>query len=336
MTEPVVGLYALRTFRVESASGRLLPVTTYTAARGNSAWDGGVCVAECVEPTSDPHRPPSEQCGCGIYGFGDLQTLRTEYRQAHAIVAVIALEGTVLEGERGYRAEAARIVALWADSTILGAELVARIRGHLPDVAHFDDVEELIAAHPGLRHTRPPRPAGDTSGALRTGRRRGLLVGRWPVQRAHAVAVGRWWIRVGMWVSVLGWHGFVGADALLGLGRLTDALIDVGRSATAAALTLGAPDEMWWGLLPLAVVAGLYIIAPTRTLARRFMYPAAVAARVTSASSIVAALLDHPSVARAPVVWLTAVTVSVLIVIVRSDPSRNGLGGTLIRRSTLG
>ncbi|NKY88859.1 hypothetical protein [Nocardia veterana] len=318
-------------------SGRLLPVTTYTAARGNSAWDGGVCVAECVEPTSNPHRPPSEQCGCGIYGFGDLQTLHSEYRrQAHAIVAVIALEGTVLEGERGYRAEAARIVALWADSTILGTELVARIRGNLPDVAYFDDVEELIAAHPGLRHTPAPRSAGDMSGAPRAGRSRGLLVGRWPVQRAQAVAVGRWWIRVGMWVSVLGWHGFVGADALLGLGRLADALIEVGRSATAAALTLGAPDEMWWGLLPLAVVAGLYIIAPTRMLARRFTYPAAVAARVTSASSIVAALLGHPSLAGSPVVWLTAVTVSVLIVIVRSEPKRNVLGSTQIRRSTLG
>ncbi|MEV5651005.1 hypothetical protein AB0L57_22365 [Nocardia sp. NPDC052254] len=138
--EPVVGVYGLRTFQV--LRGKLGSVGVHSRS---GDWHDGTCVARCDfywHRRVDEHRVPAESCSCGVYCFRDLGRLRSEYSMANDVVAVIALEGRVLEGHRGWRAEAARVVALWtADPATVDP---------LPDVTRYSDVEEMIRAYPGI------------------------------------------------------------------------------------------------------------------------------------------------------------------------------------------
>lgn len=65
------------------------------------------------------HLAPDWRCNCGIYA------LKNPEEVSGAVVGLVALEGIVIEHEDGYRAEQARIVALWVpDETVHG--LVSR------------------------------------------------------------------------------------------------------------------------------------------------------------------------------------------------------------------
>ncbi|MGW4774871.1 hypothetical protein ACWEO2_43445 [Nocardia sp. NPDC004278] len=133
--EPVVGVYGLRTFTVYH--GTLRPVFK----RGDgTAWRDGTCIAECI--TGARHQAPADGCTCGVYSFRDLNHLRRQYWESATIVGVIALEGRVVEGDSGWRAQAARLVALW--------EQVPGVVYGLPGVKRYRQVEDMVRAYSGL------------------------------------------------------------------------------------------------------------------------------------------------------------------------------------------
>jgi len=114
---PAVGVYGLRTFRV-SLDGQLLPVAHLT-----QAWKDGRCTAECSR--GGTHPVPDDHCTCGIYSFRDTGHLTRQYPEAHSLVAVVALEGCTIEGDRGWRSQAAQVVAIWIAAEGLPTELRA-------------------------------------------------------------------------------------------------------------------------------------------------------------------------------------------------------------------
>ncbi len=178
----IVGAYGLRTFRV-SHDGQLLPVVELSAA-----WRDGVCQARCRR--NRRHVAPTERCGCGIYCFKDLTTLRRQYpMQALVIVAVIRLEGDTLEGDKGYRTAAARVVALWVAPGTIPESVLAKLRNNLPTVTMAGDLEAMIGRYPDLtispaQNSRPSKALASplrwagSSGAVPPN---GLLTGLWPV-----------------------------------------------------------------------------------------------------------------------------------------------------------
>jgi hypothetical protein len=152
--EPVVGVHGLRTFRL-SEDGHLIPVTTFS-----DDWQGGICIARCLHEPA--HQPPVDDCECGIYSFRDLASLHQQYDTSLDVVAVIALEGQVVEGERGWRAQAARVVALWLGPIGIPAALAEQARTNHPLVRFFDDLADMLAAYPDVAqeaaHARRPDP----------------------------------------------------------------------------------------------------------------------------------------------------------------------------------
>lgn len=104
MLEPVIGVYGLRTFRL-SADLRLVPVAWRTVD-----WADGCCIATCrsvyarvLGTRRAAHEAPDRACTCGIHAVRSLGFLRAQYSTARDLVAVVALEGTVVEGELGCR-----------------------------------------------------------------------------------------------------------------------------------------------------------------------------------------------------------------------------------------
>ena len=128
--EPVVGVHGLRTFRV-SLDGNLLPLTQLT-----NDWAGGRCVARCA--VGGHHTAPETACTCGIHSFRDREHLAKQFAAADSLVAVVALEGATVEGERGWRSQAAQVVAVWVADDALPhprrrlPTLVPRLHPHRP------------------------------------------------------------------------------------------------------------------------------------------------------------------------------------------------------------
>ena len=143
--EPVVGVYGLRTFRV-SLDGNLLPLTQLS-----NDWVDGRCVARCA--VGDEHTAPETGCTCGIYSFRDLEQLAEQFTAARSLVAVVALEGAAIEGDRGWRSQAGQVVALWIADDALPSHVRAALLERLPGVHEHTNPEELVAAYPGLTCT---------------------------------------------------------------------------------------------------------------------------------------------------------------------------------------
>jgi hypothetical protein len=105
--EPVdiqIDVYGLRTFTV--SGGQLGSIV-----KGAGHWKGGVCTARCL---MTEHKPPADECACGIYACHSLRGLFGQYSEfASRIVAVIVAEGDTVVGDMGLRTSAARIVAYW-------------------------------------------------------------------------------------------------------------------------------------------------------------------------------------------------------------------------------
>lgn len=151
MTELQVGVHGLRTFRV-SDDGNLLPVTAV-----DDSWRGGVCIARCRR--NPAHAAPADRCRCGIYTFRNLPVLRSQYEPASYLVAVVALEGQTLEGIRGWRSQAGRVVAVWVAPGALPTTLLAALSAHLPGVPFHDDVDGMLADYPELSVAVPATAA---------------------------------------------------------------------------------------------------------------------------------------------------------------------------------
>ena len=151
--EPVVGVYGLRTFRV-SLDGNLLPLTQLSID-----WAGGRCIARCA--VGGKHTAPETACTCGIHSFRDLAHLAKQFAAADSLVAVVALEGATVEGDRGWRSQAAQVVAVWIADDALPSHLRTAVLDRLPGVREYSSPEEMVAAYPGLTCAGgyPPAPS---------------------------------------------------------------------------------------------------------------------------------------------------------------------------------
>lgn len=168
-----VGVFGLRTFHVEELSGTLLPVNLpmeWHARRDYfHTWEGGTCVAKCW--FNPEHQPPEPGCTCGIYCIRDLTNLRGQYQQANGLVAVVALEGRVIEGELGWRAQAGRVVALWSAPGVITAQVRKRINRQVPGLTWLTS-DGQVTTYPGLADQ--PR-ASDPSSPVRDALRRSIV-----------------------------------------------------------------------------------------------------------------------------------------------------------------
>jgi len=187
--EPLVGVFALRTFRV-SVDGFLLPVSFV-----GDDWAKGFCIAGCRKA---PHSAPDPQCTCGLYSLTDLHELRTQYHQADKLLAVVALEGSSIEGAMGWRSQAARVVAMWVSPHRrrgVPDVQVAAMRANYPDIAFYTDRAAMLARYPAL--IPPPHPRRTaladatrrTASAIRRGRMSSRSALWWAVTAAASFTV---------------------------------------------------------------------------------------------------------------------------------------------------
>jgi len=148
-----VGQYGLRTFHV-SEDGYLLPVNTgIQGSRLNASWKDGTCIAQCN--AGHNHPVPDDGCSCGIYSFPSVEQVRSQYPSEHNLLAVVSLEGRVIEGGRGWRSEAARIVAIWtAHGARRGPDGLGRITNQLktnyPNIAFRENLDAMLEDYEGI------------------------------------------------------------------------------------------------------------------------------------------------------------------------------------------
>ena len=158
--EPVVGVFALRTFRV-SVNGYLVPATQYS-----DEWATGAAIARC----SEDHQAPDDDCTCGLYSMNNIHQLRTQYTQARRLLTVVALEGQTIEGTKGWRSQAARVVDIWTAPTAVPEAQLAQLVDHLPGVRFHTDVDAMLARYPELSADPRPRRTALTAAAHGTWR----------------------------------------------------------------------------------------------------------------------------------------------------------------------
>lgn len=207
--ELVIGKLGLRTFRV-SEDGHLVSVVN--SGEGDfSDWVGGTCVATCPQQASrprprrgqahcDPHSIPGDHCTCGVYSMHDPYQLECQYPLSKRLLAVVALEGQVIIGDYGSRAEAARVIAVWVRPGELSGRELEALRLNLPDVRFWSDRAEMTAHH-GLRANVRSRPMMRPSVPSV---RRGGLSGLVQYGASHAVL---WWQNLRsshLWVASTG------------------------------------------------------------------------------------------------------------------------------------
>ena len=189
-----VGRFGVRTFRVD-VHGRLLPIS-----RGGDRfdWQDGVCFAECKE--GGLHRAPSDGCSCGIYSFHSLEDLRSQYRDASTLVAVIAPEGRATVGVNGVVSERARVVAVWTADPSLAAIIQ---QGTRASIRSFNDLDVMLrtysirySAAPQV-HDSPQRLQGVVKALGSELLRSAGGVGWTPILRGAALAVVLSWLHSG-------------------------------------------------------------------------------------------------------------------------------------------
>ncbi|MBU1067032.1 hypothetical protein KKE60_04565, partial [Patescibacteria group bacterium] len=95
------------------------PVLTSMMFR-RSSWKDGKYVASCEQ--KEKHTPPHESCNCGIHALKHIENLVeisdfSSLSSGSRIAGSVALHGKVIEGERGYRAGFADVLAIFNFST---------------------------------------------------------------------------------------------------------------------------------------------------------------------------------------------------------------------------
>lgn len=141
--EPLVGeVVGLRTFRVDDA-GRLLPLYT------SGTWYDRANTACCDPPTGElrgPHPVPDPACECGFYAYGSRDAL-AQHRQARYVLATVSCWGSVVAGTQGFRAQHARIDAIWLHPNA-DRSLRSRIVTRYPSARLYANADAMLAEHP--------------------------------------------------------------------------------------------------------------------------------------------------------------------------------------------
>jgi hypothetical protein len=142
-SEPLIGeVVGLRTFRVDE-TGLLLPLYTGTA------WYDGANTATCAPPVRGerpPHQVVAADCECGFYAYGS-EAAALRNRQTRHVQAVVSSWGRVVAGTQGFRAEHARIDALWLSDAVPKWVRI-RIALKYPSARLYNDRAAMLAEHP--------------------------------------------------------------------------------------------------------------------------------------------------------------------------------------------
>lgn len=164
---PLVGLRAWRPFTHVGAAIQLC------SENRPYVWHAGENIAECMPvhahwgPVAnvDHHDAPAPfmACQCGFFAYYDGTN---NYRGESKISGLIAGYGRCIVGERGFRAEKARIVAFIQPKISQTAELLHRhILPVFPDVPVYDSEALALDAHPLTPVDMGPRVTGDDAEA---------------------------------------------------------------------------------------------------------------------------------------------------------------------------
>lgn len=257
--EPLVGeIVGLRTFRVDE-TGLLLPLYT------NAAWYDGVNSATCEPPVGGP-RPPHEvvaaDCECGFYAYGSAAAARRN-RQARYVQAVVSSWGRVVAGTQGFRAQHARIDALWLSDAV-PKWVRTRIGLKYPHAQLYSDRAAMLAEHPltplpcyepPARRPLPGRVAVAVfAAAVLT---LGMLPWSWidgPVRLA--------------WLGAFGWLGLA-IVALAAMPRQTGRASSIGLVLFAAAWLVAPAFGLVGWLLRLPVLRAAVVVGGGYLLALR-------------------------------------------------------------------
>jgi hypothetical protein len=256
---PLVGeIVGLRTFRIDDA-GMLLPLYT------DGAWYDGVNTATCSPPTGHhprgPHPVPADDCECGFYAYGSREAA-AQNRNMRYVQAVVSCWGGVVAGTKGFRAEHARIDALWINPAA-PTWIRKRVAARYPSARIYADSSAMLAEHPlsaldcyrrpGARHLAPRIAAAAAGAAL-------LSLGLLPFGTLHGIAaLWELWLAVtALTALVTGWL-VLGTN---GAGHLAAAFVAGGVLAWLLAPVFGLGG--WLLRVPLLrgliVAAGGYLI----------------------------------------------------------------------------
>ena len=89
------------------------------------------------------HRIPGEGCGCGIWAFYDVKTMEKELRHIvpgepyDYVSGIIGAGGDIIEAELGFRAQYAKVMAIFEDERPTPKQEIAEDY-HCPIVAPSD------------------------------------------------------------------------------------------------------------------------------------------------------------------------------------------------------
>jgi hypothetical protein len=196
--EPLVGeVVGLRTFRVDE-TGLLLPLYS------NQAWYDGTNTASCDPPVgaARPEHPVvAPDCECGFYAYGS-EGAAASNRQLRYVQAVVSCWGRVVAGTQGFRAEHARIDALWLAPN-LPKWTRARVLMRYPGACVYDDRAAMLAEHPLSYlpcYEAPPRRPVLRRGALTLFAAAVMVLGLLPWSWIDGVVLV-------LWAVVMGWLG---------------------------------------------------------------------------------------------------------------------------------
>jgi len=184
----------------------------YPLAHASSGpWDGQLEHAGCQD---HGHRPPGVGCRCGLYAWYLPGSATVSIGPASAVVAA---RGRCILGDRGFRAESARIEAVSLPATVLwrpaaAARARAMLARQYPGTVVYRSTRRMLKDHPphDVHHLgiEPPRDPsrGYRAAALVLWAACVLAVFLLPVvpRTIRAEAVTRWWpVLV---VLVVGWR----------------------------------------------------------------------------------------------------------------------------------
>ena len=173
--DPIVG-YRAWYYEIGQREARLHPITQGSGVGPKAgAWDGaswGWVTAMCslVGPASW-HVAPMEDCSCGFYAMRELQPVVQDAAQLHVwrnlglgsttgvVLGRVELAGKIIEHDRGYRAERARIAELipfrgTGQSVII---LAGRLGLPISEPVDMASMHERLGGSPGQPQETAPR-----------------------------------------------------------------------------------------------------------------------------------------------------------------------------------
>ena len=171
------------------------------AAVHRGAWYDGINTAGCTPPTGrhdrGPHPVPSDDCECGFYAYGSVESAR-QNKHMRYVQAVVSCWGRWSPARRAYAPNTP--ASSPSGSTLTRRTGWPRVAARYPSARLFADADPMVAEYPLTELTcyQLPRPRRLRGAVLGAGGRRGAGA-RSAAARAAAP-------RRPLWAAVVGRH----------------------------------------------------------------------------------------------------------------------------------